>query len=37
MCHANFTPEFFANIDNPGQWVGALVVGVPIRTNGGHH
>jgi hypothetical protein len=30
QCHANFTPELFAN--NPGQWVGALVLGVPIRT-----
>jgi hypothetical protein len=33
MCHTNFTPEFFAN--NPGQWVGALLVRVPIRTNAG--
>jgi hypothetical protein len=30
MCHTNFTPELFAN--NPDQWVGALVVGVPIRS-----
>jgi hypothetical protein len=29
QCHTNFTPEFFE--DNPGEWVGALVVGVPIR------
>ena len=28
MCHTNFTSELFEN--NPGQWVGALVVGVPI-------
>lgn len=37
VCHTNFTPEFFANTNNPGQWVGALVVGVPIRTNSGQH
>ena len=30
MCHANFTPELFEK--NPGQWVGALVLGVPIRS-----
>ena len=30
LCHTNFTPEFFADIDNPGQWVGALVLRVPI-------
>jgi hypothetical protein len=30
LCHTNFTPEFFANNDNPGQWVGALVLRVPI-------
>jgi hypothetical protein len=30
MCHANFNAELFE--DNPGEWVGALVVGVPIRT-----
>jgi hypothetical protein len=30
QCHANFTPELFEN--NPGEWVGALVVGVPINT-----
>ncbi|HEX2445317.1 MAG TPA: hypothetical protein VHJ77_15335 [Vicinamibacterales bacterium] len=28
-CHTNFTPDLFEN--NPGQWVGALVLGVPIR------
>jgi hypothetical protein len=32
MCHANFTPELFQN--NPGQWVGALMLAVPIRS---HH
>ena len=26
----NFTPEFFASTNNPGQWVGALAVRVPI-------
>jgi len=30
QCHNNFTPEFFARTDNPGQWVGALVLAVPI-------
>ena len=30
QCHANFTPEFFARTNNPGQWVGALVLAVPI-------
>ena len=29
LCHANFTPALF--VDNPDQWVGALVLGVPIR------
>jgi hypothetical protein len=32
QCHANFTPEFFSSTGNDGQWVGALVVGVPIKT-----
>jgi hypothetical protein len=31
LCHQNFTSDFFARTDNPGQWVGALVLGVPIR------
>ena len=31
LCHTNFTPDFFNRTDNPGQWVGALVLGVPIR------
>jgi len=31
LCHANFTPAFFASTNNPGQWVGALVVAVPIK------
>jgi hypothetical protein len=29
QCHTRFTPDFFD--DNPGQWVGALVLGVPIK------
>jgi hypothetical protein len=36
LCHANFTPEFFADTNNPGQWVGALVLRVPIRTGKSH-
>jgi len=30
-CHTNFTPQFFQSTNNPGQWVGALVVQVPIK------
>lgn len=30
LCHTNFTPDFFAETNNPGQWVGALVLRVPI-------
>jgi hypothetical protein len=30
LCHANFTPEFFERTNNPGQWVGALMLAVPI-------
>ena len=33
LCHSNFTPEFFASTNNPGQWVGALVVTVPIKSS----
>jgi len=33
LCHANFTQDFFDSTNNPGQWVGALVVAVPIRSN----
>jgi hypothetical protein len=29
LCHTNFTAELFTN--NPGEWVGALVLSVPIR------
>ena len=32
LCHSNFTPEFFQRTNNPGQWVGALVVAVPIKS-----
>jgi len=31
LCHANYTNEFFTRTNNPGQWVGALVLAVPIR------
>src|SRR5262245_54018673 len=31
MCHTNFTPEFFAGSNNPDEWVGALMLSVPIR------
>ena len=34
MCHTNFTSDFFERTDNPGQWVGALVLAVPIRAGG---
>jgi hypothetical protein len=30
LCHTNFTSEFFAETNNPGEWVGALVLRVPI-------
>jgi hypothetical protein len=30
LCHTNFTPQFFDETNNPGQWVGALVLRVPI-------
>jgi hypothetical protein len=30
LCHTNFTPEFFAETGNPGEWVGALILRVPI-------
>lgn len=33
LCHANFTPEFFAQTNNPGQWVGMLALRVPIDTD----
>lgn len=31
-CHTHFTPQFFQQTNNPGQWVGALVQRVPIDT-----
>jgi hypothetical protein len=31
LCHTNFTPEFFQKTNNPGQWVGALTLRVPIK------
>jgi hypothetical protein len=31
LCHTNFTPQFFQQTKNPGQWVGALTLRVPIR------
>lgn len=31
MCHSNFTPQFFQETNNPGQWVGALTLRVPIK------
>ena len=31
LCHTNFTPDFFSSTNNPGQWVGMLVLSVPIR------
>jgi hypothetical protein len=30
LCHTNFTPEYFADTNNAGQWAGALVLRVPI-------
>jgi len=31
LCHTNFTADFFQRTNNPGEWVGALVLGVPIK------
>ena len=31
LCHTNFTNEFFQQTNNPGQWVGALTLRVPIK------
>lgn len=33
LCHTNFTPQFFQQTNNPGQWVGALTLRVPINAN----
>ena len=31
LCHTNFTEQFFTQTNNPGQWVGALTLRVPIK------
>ena len=31
LCHSNFTPQFFQETNNPGQWVGALTLRVPVK------
>ena len=31
LCHTNFTERFFRRTHNPGQWVGALTLRVPIE------
>lgn len=31
QCHTNFTPQFFQQTNNPGQWVGALTSRIPIN------
>jgi hypothetical protein len=36
LCHTNFTADFFSSTNNPGQWVGTLVLRVPIKSTGGH-
>ena len=36
LCHTNFTTDFFNRTNNPGQWVGTLVLGVPIKSANGH-
>jgi hypothetical protein len=33
LCHTNFTREFFDSTNNPGQWVGTLLLRVPIQSN----
>jgi len=37
LCHTNFTADFFNRTHNPGQWVGALVLSVPLRSSNGQH
>jgi hypothetical protein len=32
LCHTNFTPAFFSSTNNAGQWVGTLVLRVPIKS-----
>jgi hypothetical protein len=31
LCHTNFTEQFFNQTNNPGEWVGALTLRVPIK------
>ena len=33
LCHTNFTAEFFNGTGNPDQWVGTLVLAVPIKSD----
>ena len=33
LCHTNFTPQFFEQTHNDGEWVGALTLRVPIDTD----
>jgi len=33
LCHTNFTADFFSSTNNPGQWVGTLILGVPIKSS----
>lgn len=33
LCHTNFTPQFFQQTNNPGQWVGALTLRAPIKND----
>ena len=37
LCHTTFTADFFNRTHNPGQWVGALILSVPIRSSDGQH
>jgi hypothetical protein len=36
LCHQNFTADFFERTDNPGQWVGTLLLAVPIGRGRDH-
>ena len=31
LCHSNFNTQFFEQTNNPGQWVGALTLRVPVK------
>ncbi len=33
LCHTDFTDKFFKKTHNPGEWVGALMLRVPINTD----